>query len=72
MQTKHEIRVTFRDVHELAIPPGTKAHWIDGGTGGWSVYPDQVELLSDTDSLFMFDKTHFFIWVDEKDLEMEY
>lgn len=69
MKTKHEIRTTFRDMHELLIPAGTTAAWIEGGSGGYAVAPGTVRLLSPTPALFKHDSTYYYIWVNEKDLE---
>lgn len=68
MKTKHDIRTTFRDMHDLFIPAGTKPRWIEGGQGGWAVGPHQVELRSETSALFKHDSTYYYIWVSEKDL----
>ena len=67
--TKHDIKLTFRDMHDILIPAGTPAKWIEGGTGGWAVEPKSVQLLSNTAALFKHDSTYFYIWVKEADLQ---
>lgn len=67
--TKHDVKLTFRGMHDLLIPAGTPAKWIEGGTGGWAVEPKAVHLLSKTAGLFKHDSTHYYIWVSEADLQ---
>jgi hypothetical protein len=67
--TKHDVRFTFRDTHDVLIPAGTPVKWIEGGAGGWAVEPKAVQLLSKTAALFKHDSTYFYIWVGEADLE---
>jgi len=67
MQTAHDIRMTFRRIHSIVIPAGTKVERAHG-TGGWTVHPSRVRLESGTHSLFKHDSEYYFIWVDEKDL----
>lgn len=67
--TRHDIKLTFRETHDLLIPAGTPAKWIEGGQGGWAVDPKVVLLLSKTESLFKHDSTYFYIWVKEADLQ---
>jgi hypothetical protein len=67
--TKHDIRRSYRDIHDILIPAGTPAKWIEGGAGGWAVEPRSVQLLSKTGALFKHDSTHFYIWVGAADLE---
>lgn len=67
--TKHDVKLIFRETHDLLIPAGTPVKWIEGGQGGWAVDKNAVQLLSKTESLFKHDSTYFYIWVKETDLQ---
>jgi len=68
--TRHDIRLKFRDMHDLFIPAGAKARWVNGGQGGWAVLPftESVQLESKTRALFAHDATYYYIWIKEEDL----
>jgi hypothetical protein len=64
MKTTRDLKINFRDFHDVEVPAGTpveKAH----GTGPYVVHPSRVHLKSQTRAISDHDATYYFIFIPE-------
>lgn len=67
MKTARDLKIRFRDFHDLEVPAGTmveRAH----ATGPYAVHPSRVKLVSQTRAIFKHDAKYYFIFIDPAEL----